>query len=53
MTGAGFGGCIVALVERDRAGEAGARTVEAYERASGRSGRFWVSTPAAGALSAA
>ncbi len=50
MTGAGFGGCIVALVEADVAERAKAAVVERYESVTGHRARAWVSSPAAGAL---
>jgi len=35
LTGAGFGGCVVALIERRRAGDAAARTVARYRAETG------------------
>ena len=49
MTGAGFGGCAVALVERVDLDPFVAATSEAYARSSGRAGELLVATPAAGA----
>ncbi len=49
MTGAGFGGCAVALVERAALDPFVAATSEAYARTSGRAGELLVATPAAGA----
>lgn len=53
MTGAGFGGCTVNLVEADAAPAAAAAIVKGYERAAGRTGRAWVSRPGDGAGRAA
>ena len=49
LTGAGFGGCAVAVAERDRAAEILARTVDAYEPVAGRRVPHWVCEPSAGA----
>jgi galactokinase len=49
LTGAGFGGCTVNLVEAGRAEAAAAEILERYRDASGRQGRAWVSSPADGA----
>jgi galactokinase len=49
LTGAGFGGCTVNLVEADRAEAAAAEILDRYQAATGRQGRAWVSTPADGA----
>jgi galactokinase len=53
MTGAGFGGCTVSLVEADAAARALEHVVRAYESATGRTARGWVSPAAAGALALA
>ena len=53
MTGAGFGGCIVALVEASEAEAAVREVIERYAAATGHAGRGWVSRPASGALEAA
>ena len=50
MTGAGFGGCTVSLVEADAAAAALDHVVDAYRSATGRTARGWVSPAAAGAL---
>jgi galactokinase len=53
MTGAGFGGCTVNLVEVGRAEAAIAAITSAYLERTGREARAWLSAPAAGALQAA
>jgi len=49
MTGAGFGGCAVALVAADALDPFLAATVETYRRATGRAARAYPSLAAAGA----
>jgi galactokinase len=49
MTGGGFGGCIVALVESGAGDNAADDILAAYKERTGQSGRHWVSRPAAGA----
>lgn len=49
LTGAGFGGCTVNLVRADEAESAGPRILERYRAETGRTGRWWSSTPADGA----
>jgi galactokinase len=49
MTGAGFGGCIVSLVEVDGAEQVRDEVCRRYTDASGRQPRAWVSAAAAGA----
>ena len=49
MTGAGFGGCTVSLVEVDGAEQVRDEVCRRYAQASGRSPRAWVSTAADGA----
>jgi len=49
MTGAGFGGCAVALVACDRAAEFVATMTEKYCEAAGVDGAFYVCIPSAGA----
>ena len=49
MTGAGFGGCTVSLVEVDRAEAVREEVCRRYAEASGRSPRGWVSRAADGA----
>jgi galactokinase len=49
LTGAGFGGCVVALVPRDRATEVAAATTSAYRAATGREPTVFVCRAAAGA----
>ena len=53
MTGAGFGGCTVNLVEASRADAAMAAIVSAYLERTGRAARAWLSAPAAGAFQSA
>lgn len=53
MTGAGFGGCAVALVAADAVDAFAAATREAYERASGRPATVYVSAAGPGAGAAA
>jgi len=48
MTGAGFGGCAVALVEADLADAIADRTRAAYHEASGHDPAIYTSTPAQG-----
>lgn len=50
LTGAGFGGCTVNLVDAERAGGAGAEIGAQYTAGTGRTARWWVSRPAAGAM---
>ena len=49
LTGAGFGGCTVNLVRAEEAESAGPRILERYHAETGRTGRWWSSTPADGA----
>jgi galactokinase len=49
MTGAGFGGCTVHLVENDRVDRFCADLMAEYQAATGREGRMIVSAPAEGA----
>jgi galactokinase len=49
LTGAGFGGCTVNLVETARAQPAAAEVLERYRAATGLEGHAWVSRPADGA----
>jgi galactokinase len=49
LTGAGFGGCTVNLVRAEEAASAGPRILEGYRAETGRTGRWWSSTPADGA----
>jgi len=48
LTGAGFGGCAVALAEAERAEEAAASIAARYREAAGRDGQAYVCTPAEG-----
>jgi galactokinase len=48
MTGAGFGGCVVALVEAGSAAQVGARIVDSYRSRTGLPGVAVVCTPAGG-----
>jgi galactokinase len=53
MTGAGFGGCTVSLVETRAAAAALDHVIGAYGSATGRTARGWVSPASAGALALA
>lgn len=48
LTGAGFGGCAVALVSGESATEAAASITEQYRKATGRDGKAYVCIPSAG-----
>jgi galactokinase len=50
MTGAGFGGCTVNVVELDRAEAAAAQIARDYAKRTDRSPRWWVSRAGPGAL---
>jgi galactokinase len=49
LTGAGFGGCIVALVPADRAGAIADDATAAYRQRTGRDPTPWIVQPSAGA----
>ena len=49
LTGAGFGGCVIALMENQIVEDFIARLPAEYSAASGRTARSWVCTAAAGA----
>ena len=49
MTGAGFGGCAVALVARDRVRQFVSDIAETYSAGGGKKGAMYVSRPSAGA----
>jgi galactokinase len=49
MTGAGFGGCTLHLVQADGADDLAARLVERFRARFGRTPRHWKTRPAAGA----
>ena len=49
LTGGGFGGCTISLVEDARASAAAIAIVEAYRAESGLEARWWTSVPSAGA----
>ena len=49
MTGAGFGGCAVALVQADSVEAFMPATADLYRKASGLEARMYVCQPAAGA----
>jgi galactokinase len=51
LTGAGFGGCTVNLVDAARAREAAHAIIARYHRAVGKRARCWISRAAAGAAS--
>ena len=48
LTGAGFGGCTVNLVETPVAAEAARQIVERYARTTGHEAAYWISRPARG-----
>jgi galactokinase len=49
LTGAGFGGCAIALTKEDGADSAATSIVERYRRATGRPGQGYVTVPSQGA----
>jgi galactokinase len=49
MTGGGFGGCVLALVDADAAGATAAAVTEAYAKHDFRPPTAWVAVPSAGA----
>jgi galactokinase len=49
MTGGGFGGCVVCVVEAGSGRECGREIAGRYEESTDLKARFWVSQPAAGA----
>ena len=49
LTGAGFGGCTVNLVDVQRAERIGREIVRRYRDETSRDARFWISRPSAGA----
>jgi galactokinase len=49
MTGGGFGGCVIALVDADAAEAVARRAAEAFATAGFRAPRWFVATPSAGA----
>ena len=53
MTGGGFAGCAVALVDAAQADDFVAHVGAAYERATGIEPQFWVCAPGAGGSVAA
>jgi len=50
LTGAGFGGCTVSLVERTKVGEFRERIAEAYSRETGLECRVFATSAAGGAM---
>jgi galactokinase len=49
MTGGGFGGCVIALVDADAAEAVARRVAEAFATAGFRAPQWFVATPSAGA----
>jgi galactokinase len=49
LTGGGFGGCTISLVEDERAASAATSIVSAYQAETGREARWWTSALAPGA----
>ncbi len=49
MTGGGFGGCAVALIDREAAGPAGPRITEAYRERTGIQAAVYLCRAAGGA----
>ncbi len=49
LTGAGFGGCIIALMEKDSAERAAEAVLAGYLEARGIEGRHWIASPSDGA----
>jgi galactokinase len=49
LTGAGFGGCVVALAPRPSVADVAARAAASYKARSGRDARWWVVEAADGA----
>ena len=49
LTGAGFGGCVIALVQRNHADDIAARTVLTYEKETGHSASAFVASAVDGA----
>jgi len=50
MTGAGFGGCTVSLVDADHARRALTEIVDSYQRMTGLPAHGWISAPASGSF---
>ena len=48
LTGAGFGGCALALATADQATHAAAAIADQYRRATGRPGSAWICEPSQG-----
>lgn len=49
LTGGGWGGCVIALVRASHVAEVAVIILQRYENLTGRTGRYWISSPADGA----
>jgi galactokinase len=49
LTGGGWGGCVIALARASHVAEVALIILQRYENLTGRTGRYWISSPADGA----